>query len=37
MRLVLFDIDNRIFEPYLAAIDRILISVMAGHQVVYPT
>jgi hypothetical protein len=26
--LVLYDMNNRIFGPYLAAIDRILISIM---------
>jgi hypothetical protein len=29
--LVLFKMNSRIFEPYLAAMDRILVSVMQSH------
>jgi Pex2 / Pex12 amino terminal region len=37
MRLVLFDMNNRIYGPYLAAIHRILISVMLHARTqVYP-
>jgi hypothetical protein len=30
IRLILFDTSNRMFGLYLAAIDRILMSIMAG-------